>query len=201
MGIMTDIKLVYFNVRGRAETARLILAYAGVEYEDKRITFEEMPALKPSLPFGQVPVLEYRGTTLCQSMAIARFLAHEHGLGGQTKLDDAKIDEVVDVVSDFQNALYQAYFEKDETLKEEKMKKAQEETLPKSLANLEKLLEKRGGQYFVGNRWSWAELHFYQIIELILAQHAQVGSKNIETCVSQFSVDTDRKITPFSIRN
>merc|ERR1712154_330435 len=142
-------KLVYFNVRGRAETARLILAYAGVEYEDKRITFEEMPELKPSLPFGQVPVLEYRGTTLCQSMAIARFLAHEYGL-------------------------YQAYFEKDETLKEEKMKKAQEETLPKSLANLEKLLEKRGGQYFVGNRWSWAELHFYQIIELILAQHAQV---------------------------
>ena len=26
-------------------------------------------------------------------------------------------------------------------------------------------------------------------------------SKNIETCVSQFRVDTDRKITPFSIRN
>ena len=80
-----------------------------------------------------------------------RFLAHEYGLGGQTKLDDAKIDEVVDVVSDFQNALvqrsflnlnkynffqYQAYFEKDETLKEEKMKKAQEETLPKSLVSL-----------------------------------------------------------------
>ena len=34
---------------------------------------EEMPELKPSLPFGQVPVLEYRGTTLCQSMAIARW--------------------------------------------------------------------------------------------------------------------------------
>ena len=31
---------------------------------------------------------------------------------------------------------YQAYFEKDETLKEEKMKKAQEETLPKSLVSL-----------------------------------------------------------------
>ena len=34
---MSDIKLVYFNVKGRAETARLILAHAGVEYEDKRI--------------------------------------------------------------------------------------------------------------------------------------------------------------------
>ena len=41
----------------------------------------------------------------CISSLSLRFLAHEHGLGGQTKLDDAKIDEVVDVVSDFQNAL------------------------------------------------------------------------------------------------
>ena len=33
---------------GRAETARLILAYAGVEYEDKRITFGKY--FVPSVP-------------------------------------------------------------------------------------------------------------------------------------------------------
>ena len=33
-----EIKLTYFNFRGRGEPARLILAYAGVEYEDIRIT-------------------------------------------------------------------------------------------------------------------------------------------------------------------
>ena len=34
---MSDIKLIHYNVKGKAETSRLILAYAGVEYEDKRI--------------------------------------------------------------------------------------------------------------------------------------------------------------------
>ena len=43
---MSNIKLTYFNLRGRAELARLILAQAEVEYEDKRIQREEWPTLK-----------------------------------------------------------------------------------------------------------------------------------------------------------
>ena len=39
-----------------------------------------MPSLKPSLPYGQVPLLEVDGDTICQSMAIARYLASECGL-------------------------------------------------------------------------------------------------------------------------
>ena len=35
---MPNIKLTYFDARGRAETTRLILAYAGVHFEDERIT-------------------------------------------------------------------------------------------------------------------------------------------------------------------
>ena len=41
--------LTYFNARGRAEIIRLILAYAEVDYEDKRINNTDWPALKPSL--------------------------------------------------------------------------------------------------------------------------------------------------------
>ena len=41
------IKLTYFDVRARAEYARMILAQAGVEYEDKRVTKEEWMTLKP----------------------------------------------------------------------------------------------------------------------------------------------------------
>ena len=42
------IKLTYFNGIGRGELSRLILAYAGVAYEDDRITFAQWPELKPS---------------------------------------------------------------------------------------------------------------------------------------------------------
>ena len=45
---MAKLKLTYFNGRGRGEPARLILAQAGVEYEDNRIEFADWPALKPS---------------------------------------------------------------------------------------------------------------------------------------------------------
>ena len=48
---MGKLKLIYFNGRGRGEPARLILAQAGVEYDDERIEFEDWPALKPSKMF------------------------------------------------------------------------------------------------------------------------------------------------------
>ena len=32
------IKLTYFDLRARAESARLVLAYAGVKYDDHRIS-------------------------------------------------------------------------------------------------------------------------------------------------------------------
>ena len=44
---MGKMKLTYFNLRARAEIARLILAHAGEDYEDKRIEFSEWPAIKP----------------------------------------------------------------------------------------------------------------------------------------------------------
>ena len=64
-----------------------------------------MPALKPSLPFGQLPVLEVDGITIGQSMAIARYLANEYGIAGTSNMVKAQVDEVVDVINDVQNAM------------------------------------------------------------------------------------------------
>ena len=38
---MSTYKLTYFDIRGKAELTRLILAQAGVEYEDIRIGQDE----------------------------------------------------------------------------------------------------------------------------------------------------------------
>ena len=45
---MPHYKLHYFNLRGRAELARLIFAQAGVEFEDVRFERSEWPTLKAS---------------------------------------------------------------------------------------------------------------------------------------------------------
>jgi len=61
--------------------------------------------LKPSLVYGQLPFMTVDGTTLAQSMAIARYLAREYGLNGASNLDNAQADEIVDVINDMQQAI------------------------------------------------------------------------------------------------
>jgi hypothetical protein len=43
---MSELKLNYFDAKGRAELARLILAQSGTAYDDHRINFSDWPALK-----------------------------------------------------------------------------------------------------------------------------------------------------------
>ncbi|KHJ90795.1 glutathione S-transferase protein [Oesophagostomum dentatum] len=76
---MVHYKLTYFNGRGLGECARQIFALADQKYEDVRMTQETFPALKPKLPFGQVPLLEEDGKELAQSNAINRYLARKFG--------------------------------------------------------------------------------------------------------------------------
>ena len=67
-----------------------------------------MASLRPSLPYGQLPILEYNGEVLCQSITIARFLAKQFGLAGNTSLESAQADEVVDSITDIFDVVAQA---------------------------------------------------------------------------------------------
>ena len=156
------IKVTYFNIRGRAEPVRLLLAYGGLEYEDCRLTpgfVDPKPwmALKPKTPYGGLPLLEWNGETLAQSLAITRFVAREVGLAGRNSLECAQADEVVDAFNDLMEAGGKAFFSKDEAV----MKKYATETVPNGLMNLEKRLSSRGGQYFAGNALTWADIIAY----------------------------------------
>ena len=46
---MPKYVLTYFNIRGKGEATRLVFKAAGVEFEDRRITFEEWGQLKESM--------------------------------------------------------------------------------------------------------------------------------------------------------
>merc|ERR1712172_25982 len=70
-----ELRLTYFPARGRAEISRLILAHAGLKFDDIRLSGEDFGKVKPLLPYGSMPILEYKGEVICESMAIAKFLA------------------------------------------------------------------------------------------------------------------------------
>ena len=95
-----SIKLTYFNLRGRAEMARLSLHAAGIAFEDERIGFDAWPARKPLTPFGSLPLLQYNGQEIGQSLTITRFLAKQAGLAGRNELEEAKVSMVVDHFAD-----------------------------------------------------------------------------------------------------
>ena len=121
------IKIVYFEFMCRAETPRLILSYAGVPFEDKRVTEEEWDATVkqspvalvkeskkstnfsspfPAIRFGKLPVMEYDGMKMCQSLAISRFLAREHGLAGKDSKESALADMYAECASDLMDGGY-----------------------------------------------------------------------------------------------
>ena len=51
-------------------------------------------------------MLEYNGTAMSQSMAIARFLARQFNLAGQTAEEEARADMIVDCITDVFNSNY-----------------------------------------------------------------------------------------------
>jgi glutathione S-transferase len=109
---MSKPTLVYFAARGRAELIRLVLAEAGVDYQEHPVGHGTPPlngrptdfqALKatPLLPFGAVPVWEEPdGFVLAQSVAIASYLARAHGLGGKTTREAAQCDQMIGAFDD-----------------------------------------------------------------------------------------------------
>ena len=94
------VTLHYFDVPGRAEPIRWILAYgAGEDWTDHRMERAEWPAFKSTTPFGQVPCVEIDGKPLGQSYAIMRYLARQYGLTGKDAWEDAQIDAVADYIT------------------------------------------------------------------------------------------------------
>ena len=134
---MPTVKLTYFNLRARGEPIRLLLAYGGIKYEDERIPPKwEDPtpweALKPSTPYGQLPVLSWDGMVISQSMACARFVAKEIGVAGRNNLERAQVDEVVDCIQDLINKSAILFFANDE----EGVKNHMSVTVPTAFAQL-----------------------------------------------------------------
>ncbi|XP_066568321.1 hematopoietic prostaglandin D synthase [Amia ocellicauda] len=154
---MCSYKLTYFNMRGRGELARYIFAYAGIPYEDIRIEWKDWKSIKPSIPFGKLPVMEVDGLTINQSLSIARYLARIAGLTGKSRLEEVTADAIVDTLNDF--TLLIPWNEQDKALKKNMIDDLFDNQAPVLLQILEDGLKDK--QWFVGDSVTWADLYWH----------------------------------------
>lgn len=56
-----------------------------------------------NIPSPGLPILEFDGKTIGQSIAIARFMAKEYNLAGKNNFEAAQCDMFIDCMTDFLN--------------------------------------------------------------------------------------------------
>jgi glutathione S-transferase len=107
-----SIKLTYFDIEGAAEPIRLALVLAGVDFEDERLAFSDWPAMKPSTPYGQVPLMTIDGAASprTQSGAMLRYVGSELSttLYPKDKLFD--IEEAVGVFDELDKSWMPSFY-------------------------------------------------------------------------------------------
>mmetsp|Transcript_9231 Transcript_9231/g.25887 ORF Transcript_9231/g.25887 Transcript_9231/m.25887 type:complete len:222 (+) Transcript_9231:143-808(+) len=160
----TKPTIKYFPIRGRVETARLLLELAGVEYDDQRITFEQWAAIKPTTPLGQVPLYSDDDVTdLPQSMAIATHVAEKFNLAGKTASERAWAKVVMHASdSDVFNGIAKIIFN---GKSHEENKDAVDAAVDNLAGQLEKLLKlNNGGKgFYVGDSPTLADAASYHV--------------------------------------
>lgn len=156
--------LFYFNVKALAEPLRYLFAHGGIEYEDVRVTRDEWPALKPTMPMGQMPVLEVDGQRVHQSISMARFLAKTIGLSGSNPWEDLQIDIVVDTINDFRLKIAVVSYEPEDEIKEKKLVTLNTEVIPFYLEKLEQTVKDNDGHLALG-KLTWADVYFAGILD------------------------------------
>ncbi|WIA20561.1 hypothetical protein OEZ85_004951 [Tetradesmus obliquus] len=162
--------LTYFNVPGRGEIARLLFTIGKVDFEDKQVVFEEWGALKPTTPFGQIPILQVGDTVAAQSAAIDHYAAKLAGLQPQDPLQALLVDQTYYfVTSDIHTALISptAKLAGEEQLKARQALSAPGGPLKSKLAQLEKLVAGRSGKFIVGEQLSLADLSVFNFLGML----------------------------------
>lgn len=165
------MKLTYFASHGRAGAIRKAFELGEVEYENITVNFPEFIALKPTLPWGSVPILEVTNeagetVTHSQSNSLLRYAAR---IGKRPALYPVenpeaalRVDSLLDAVEDLSQALGPSY-----SLKGEEQlawrKNFQTTKLEPWLKNLQRVYEQSSGdgKHAVGSALTIADLKLF----------------------------------------
>ncbi len=161
---MTKAKLTYFDISGsRGEECRLALHLAGVEFEDNRIKFADWPALKPTSPFGSLPILELPGEPpLAQSNAILVLIGRRHGLHPSNDVEAARHEALMAHVEDLRHTASPTLFIKDAEQKRTAREALATGYLPTWAGFTERLLGE--GPFVAGAKLHVVDLKLFMVV-------------------------------------
>jgi len=218
--LAVEYHLAYFNLKGLGEIIRIVFSATETPFEDYRypISFPqgaaplkpEFDAIKHTLPFGQVPLLDmiiidqnhlceklfmyrsvlYRLTVkkggkvfqIAQSKAIERYVAKQTGLMGSSDEEAALIDGVGELVNDLKSKFNAAKGDHVE------LTKFINDVLPLQLSYVEKFIDSYGSGYVIGNTVSLADIQlYYYLTTFIPAEHkvTEIISDKIALLITQ----------------
>ena len=158
---MSTYKLTYFDFDGgRGEPVRIAFHMAGIDFEDKRITFSEFGELRKDWRFNAVPVLEIDGAAVTQSNAMCRFVGKMAGLYPADSLQALYCDEAMGAIEDLSNRIVQTFGLEGDELKLAREKLA-DGWLAVFLRGLNELLVRGGGEYLADDQLTIADLKVF----------------------------------------
>jgi prostaglandin-H2 D-isomerase / glutathione transferase len=164
---MTKPKLTYFDAPvSRGEECRLALHLAGVDFEDVRIKMADWPAMKPSTPFGSLPVFELPGRApLAQTNAILTLIGRTYHLLPEDEFEAARHLAAMEHVEDLRHALSPTLRMPDPVEKQKAREQLAATYLPAWGASVEKQIAQ--GPFFGGGKLSVADLKIFSVVRWI----------------------------------
>ena len=147
---MSKPKLTYFDAPvSRGEECRLALHLADVDFEDVRIKPADWPALKPTTPFGSLPLYEEPGhPVLAQTNAILVLIGRRHRLHPADDFTAAQHEAMMHHVEDLRAHVSPTIRIQDPAEKKRAREALVESFLPVWAANAEKQIG--DGPFFGG---------------------------------------------------
>lgn len=169
--IMKKLKLTYFDIDGgRGEPIRLILHWAGIDFEDFRFPFADFAEVRKNTPFSQVPTMLIDDQTITQTNALCRYFGKQAELYPKDDYQALLCDEVMNVVEDATNKLVATF-----GLTGDELKVARESLITNHLTTylkwLDARLQKQGGVYFSGGQMSIADIKVFVWVRGLSAGH------------------------------
>ena len=168
---MSKLTLTYFPIHGRAYVARVCFGIAKVDWEDKKITGEELGATRGptgrsnSVPLGQLPTLTLpSGAVITQSAAIARYAAKLANLYPTDPEQALLVDEIIDSVGDIGSGMPRPT---DASLVKTQREEYAAGKLNTYFSFFAEKLAANNGPFLAGSAYSVADIYMYQVVKFI----------------------------------